>query len=162
MRLIRFLLFAATLLPAALFAAIEVYEFESVQEQQRFEELTSALRCPKCQNQNIAASNAPIANDMREQVFQRIQAGESDQEIVGAMVERFGEFVNYRPPLNRATLLLWFGPLLLAFIGLIVVLVIIRRSRRGAGPVLSAEERARVDALLSSKPRGSSPGKPRS
>lgn len=136
------------LLPAVALGAIEVHEFESAEQQQRFEQLTAELRCPKCQNQNIAGSNAPIAEDMREQVYERIRAGQSDEEIVGAMVERFGEFVHYRPPLNRSTLVLWFGPLLLGLIGIFVIIAIIRRNRRASGPVLSADEQDRIDALL--------------
>lgn len=136
------------LLPAVVLGAIEVHEFETAEQQQRFEQLTEELRCPKCQNQNIAGSNAPIAEDMREQVYERIRAGQSDEEIVGAMVERFGEFVHYRPPLNRSTLMLWFGPLLLGLAGLLVIIAIIRRNRRSSGSVLSADEQARIDALL--------------
>jgi cytochrome c-type biogenesis protein CcmH len=135
-------------LPAMALGAIEVHEFESAEQQQRFEQLTAELRCPKCQNQNIAASNAPIAEDMREQVYQRIRAGQSDEEIIGAMVERFGEFVHYRPPLNRATLLLWFGPVLLGLAGILIIAAIVRRSRRKSGQVLSMDERARVESLL--------------
>lgn len=147
----RLVLLSMLLVFPMLAAAIDVYEFESPEKQQRFESLSAELRCPKCQNQNIGASNAPIAEDMRDQVYQRIQAGESDQQIIGAMVERFGEFVHYRPPLTRATFLLWFGPALLAIVGIVVIFLIIRRNRRESGPVLSEAERGRVDALLRSQ-----------
>lgn len=161
MNTLRMLIAALLLFPMAAAGVIEVHEFESAEQQQRFEELTSELRCPKCQNQNIAASDAPIAQDMRERVYQRIQAGDSDQEILQAMVERFGDFVHYRPPLTGSTVLLWFGPLFLAVVGLVVILVIVRRSRRADEPALSPDERARIEALLDSE-RSSDAGQSRS
>lgn len=142
------------LLPTAGWAVIEVYDFENAGQEARFEHLTAELRCPKCQNQNIAASNAAIAQDMREQVYQRIRAGQSDDEIIGAMVERFGEFVRYRPPLRMETALLWFGPALLAVVGLVLVFVIVRRSQRRATASLSTDERARIDSLLDENSTG--------
>lgn len=136
------------LFPLLALAAIEVHEFESPEQQQRFEELTAELRCPKCQNQNIAASNAPIAKDMRDQVYERMQSGQTDEEIIDAMVERFGDFVHYRPPLTATTAFLWFGPVVLGLVGALTIVMIVRRSRRRTGPVLSPEERLRVDALM--------------
>lgn len=147
MRLIQALVFLL-LLPSLAWAVIDVYEFETPEQEARFERLTAELRCPKCQNQNIAASNAPIAEDMRVQVHQRIRAGQSDDQIIAAMVERFGEFVRYRPPLNLETLFLWFGPVLLGIFGLVLIFVVVRRSQRGDVVPLSTAERARVDSLL--------------
>lgn len=148
MNLIRMFLVLLLVSPGMALGGIQVYEFESAEQQQRFDDITADLRCPKCQNQNIAASDAPIAKDMRDQVYQRIRNGESDQQIIDAMIERFGDFVYYRPPLTAATLFLWFGPLVLALIGVMIIVNIVRGNRRGAGPGLSAEERARVDALI--------------
>ena len=138
----------AVLFPLWVTAAIEVHQFEDPALERRFEQLTQELRCPKCQNQNIAGSNAPIAEDMRDEVYRRLQAGQSDEEIMGAMVERFGKFVQYRPPLTAATAFLWFGPVLLALMGLLLVLWIVRRRKRPEATPLSAADRARVDALL--------------
>ena len=144
-----YIIFVLLLLPAFVLGAIDVYEFESPTQRERFEKLTAELRCPKCQNQNIAGSDAPIAADMRERVYQRLMAGQSDEEIIRAMVDRFGEFVRFRPPLNSSTLLLWFGPVLLALVGILIIVMIVRRNRQTSGPVLSVDEHARVNTLLS-------------
>src|SRR5260221_12162275 len=93
-------------------AAVEdYYPFKTKEEKNRFYQLTSQLRCLVCQNQNLAESNAGLANDLRDQIYQKILQGQSNQEIVTYLVSRYGNFVLYDPPLNLATLLLWFGPL---------------------------------------------------
>lgn len=136
---------------APLQAAIETYQFDHVVQEKRFQSLTAELRCPKCQNQNIADSNAPIAKDMRAVVYKEIKAGLSDKEIVDGLVNRFGDFVLYKPPLNRYTFLLWFAPLLFVLIGLAAVVSLARRAGRDAvtPPRLSAAERERLARLLS-------------
>src|SRR5690606_30584825 len=88
-------------------AAIDTYEFGSDSERARFRQLTEELRCPKCQNQNIADSNAPIATDLRREIFRMLEEGKSDDEIVDYLVDRYGDFVRYKPPVNARTLLLW-------------------------------------------------------
>ena len=92
-------------------AAIDTYEFKDEGERQRFRELTEELRCPKCQNQNIADSNAPIAMDLRREIYRMFAEGKSNAEIVEFLVDRYGDFVLYNPPLSSKTLLLWYGPL---------------------------------------------------
>jgi cytochrome c-type biogenesis protein CcmH len=84
--------------------------------------LTQTLRCPKCQNQDIADSNAPIAADLRREVYQLIVQGKTDQQITDFMVARYGDFVRYKPALNKRTWILWYGPLALLILGLSVVL----------------------------------------
>ncbi|QSP94368.1 cytochrome c-type biogenesis protein CcmH [Marinobacter salinisoli] len=130
--------------------ASEVYQFESHQEEQRFQDLTSELRCPKCQNQNIADSNSPISKDMRAEVYRMMEAGASDAEIVDALVARFGEFVRYKPQVEQRTILLWATPAIAVLGGLLVVAgVVIRSRRRGTeAPALTAEEKARADKIL--------------
>ncbi len=91
-------------------AAIDTYEFANDGERERFRELTKELRCPKCQNQDIADSNAPIAADLRKEIFRMLGEGKDNQQIIDFMVDRYGEFVRYNPALSSKTALLWFGP----------------------------------------------------
>ena len=88
-------------------AVIETYAFSSQDLEARYHLLSQELRCPKCQNQNIADSNAPIARDLRVVLFEQLEAGATDDEILAFMVARYGEFVRYRPGMDRQTLLLW-------------------------------------------------------
>src|ERR1700712_2064985 len=132
-------------------AAIDSYEFRDEAERARYGELTRELRCPKCQNQDIADSNAPIAADLRKEIFRMLGEGKDNQQIIDFMVDRYGDFVRYKPALNAKTALLWFGPagLLLGGFGVIAVIVRRRRVQRSATPsALSAEERERLDHLL--------------
>jgi cytochrome c-type biogenesis protein CcmH len=117
--------------------------------QSRAVKLAEQLRCLVCQNQTIAESNAELAVDLRRQVREQIAAGKSDAEIVDYMTARYGDFVLYRPPLKATTLLLWAGPALLLLLGAVVLGRIVH-TRRAAAPAapLSAEERARAEALL--------------
>lgn len=141
------LLLLWSLAPAA-WAAIEAYEFDDPVDERRFRDLVFELRCPKCQNQNISDSNAPLAADLRRKVHDMIRDGRGDDEIVAYLVERYGDFVTYRPPLKPVTWLLWFGPFAaLAAAGLGLALWVRRRAR--AAPVaLDDAERERLDALL--------------
>lgn len=148
-------LLAATALGLALtgiaHAAIDTYEFANEAERERFRDLTTELRCPKCQNQDIADSNAPIAADLRKQIYGQLQQGKSNQQIIDYMVDRYGEFVRYKPEVSERTWLLWFGPAALLGLGVIVIGAIVVRRRRPAAATsttLSAEEQARLDQLL--------------
>ena len=116
--------------PLALPAVEDIYQFDSVAEEQRFRELLVQLRCPKCQNQAISDSDAPIAQDMRQQVAEMIRAGRSDEEIVDYFVQRYGDFVSYHPPLTPQTMILWLAPLMAMAGGLLLVVLQIRRARR--------------------------------
>ena len=135
-------------------AAIDTYVFASDAERARFRELTQELRCPKCQNQDIADSNAPIAADLRKEIFRLLEEGKDDQQIIDFMVDRYGDFVRYKPALNAKTALLWFGPAGLLLTGLVVMAVIVRRRRAAptdGSDALSPEERKRLDHLLEAK-----------
>ncbi|WP_286298876.1 heme lyase NrfEFG subunit NrfF [Vibrio apostichopi] len=90
---------------------VELFEFESLDQQQRAITLAKSLRCPQCQNQNLIESNSPIAKDLRLVVFNMVKAGKSNNEITQYMTERFGEFVLYKPPMGASTLLLWLLPI---------------------------------------------------
>jgi cytochrome c-type biogenesis protein CcmH len=116
--------------------------------EKRVNALASELRCLVCQNQSIADSNAGLAIDLKNQVREKLKQGESEAQIVGFMVERYGDFVLYRPPLKGSTLMLWFGPPLLLIAGLAVLY---RRTRRAAPEgetELTAAERERAARLL--------------
>jgi cytochrome c-type biogenesis protein CcmH len=99
------------------FAAIEVYDFDSIQQEEQFKALSSTLRCPKCQNNTIADSNAELAKDLRQKVFEMTKAGKSEQQIIEYMVDRYGNFVTYNPPFTLSTAILWLAPLSVLVIG---------------------------------------------
>ena len=134
------------------FAAIEVHEFDNEVDRKRYQTFIDEMRCPKCQNQNLAGTNSPIAMDLRRELDLMIKDGKSDKEIVDFMVERYGEFILYRPRLSSSTMLLWGAPIFLLVFGVIMLLLIVRKRRRlevepDAG--LSDAERKRLDSLLS-------------
>ena len=116
--------------------------------EQRVTALASELRCLVCQNQTLADSNAPLAEDLRNQVREKMRRGASDSEIVDYMVARYGDFVLYRPPLKLSTVLLWFGPLLLLAAGFLVLLRRVLRRRPSQDLEMTASERTRAAALL--------------
>lgn len=125
------LLWCLLLLPVLAAAAVQdIYQFDSAADERRFRELLVQLRCPKCQNQSIADSDAPIAQDMRTQVAEMIREGRSDDEIVEYFVLRYGDFVSYHPPLTPQTMVLWLAPLLALLGGGLLVVMQIRRARR--------------------------------
>ncbi len=111
--------------------------------------IAAELRCLVCQNESIAASRADLAVDLRQQIREQIQAGRTDHDIRAYMVERYGDFVLYRPPLKPTTLLLWFGPLLLFAFGILLLGITLRRRKTSmVHERLSAEEQRRAQALL--------------
>jgi cytochrome c-type biogenesis protein CcmH len=110
--------------------------------------LAEELRCLVCQNQTLAESNAPLAEDLRNQLRERMRRGDSDKQVVDFLVERYGDFVLYRPPLKAATVLLWFGPLLLLAVGFAVLLRRLRRLRGAGDGAVSDADRSRAAELL--------------
>ncbi len=152
---------SALLLVAAgnAFALVETYEFSDPELEARYHALTQELRCPKCQNQNIADSNAPISQDLRRLLHRQLEDGSSDDEIRNYMVARYGEFVRYRPRFGGITTVLWLAPVLLLLAGAGVLLAVLRsrpgRGGRGQSPGLNAEEEARLRSLLDAAERDS-------
>ena len=137
------------LAPAA-FAGEAKPAAESPALEARVNALANELRCLVCQNQTLADSNAPLAVDLKDQIRERMRQGVSEGDIIGFMVERYGDFVLYRPPFKATTLLLWAGPMLLVIAGLAALYYRLARRRREVGkPELSGAERARAAALLS-------------
>ncbi len=117
-------------------ATTDVMPFKDEAQEQQFRQLTEQLRCPKCQNNSIADSNAMIATDMRRRVYDLMQEGKSRQEIIDYMVARYGNFVTYDPPLTPLTVLLWVLPLAAIVAGGWIIVARTRRRgrpRRGAG-----------------------------
>jgi cytochrome c-type biogenesis protein CcmH len=130
------------------FANIEAYRFDDPEKEARYQTLISELRCVVCVSQNIADSNAELAQDLRRQTYEMIQQGASNEEIVTFMVQRYGDFVLYRPPLKPSTMLLWVGPFIIFTIGLVVLVVFIRRRNQEPEVELSSEDHARAQSLL--------------
>ena len=131
---------------------IETYEFDSDLQRHRYRDFIEELRCPKCQNQNLAGSNSPISADLRRELHRLLLEGKSDQEIVDYMVSRYGEFVLYRPPLNKHTLVLWLLPVALLALGALVVTVLIRRKSSAVAVDTQQIHRQAEEVLARYKP----------
>lgn len=110
-------------------ANIDVYQFSDEERRMNYLELTKELRCPKCQNQDIADSNAPIAADMRKEVHRLLEEGSSPEEVVQFMIDRFGDFVTYKPKVSSETLMLWYGPWIFIIFGMGVIAYAVRNKR---------------------------------
>jgi len=145
------LLAVAVLAAAKPAAAVEPNEMlKDPALEARAREISRELRCVVCQNESIDESEADLAHDLRVLVRERLVAGDSDQQVLQFVVDRYGDFVLLRPPVKPATYLLWASPAILLLIAAGIIVVYLRRHRRGgtvAAP-LTAEEQARVDALL--------------
>ena len=133
----RLLVVTALVLTATAQARVEVHTFDSAAQEERYNNLIAELRCLVCQNQNLADSNAELAVDLRRKTYEMVKQDKSETEIADYMVDRYGEFVLYRPPLNRNTLLLWVGPFIILLIGVGLLIRTIRRRR--------AEQTAGID-----------------
>ncbi|WP_421323805.1 heme lyase NrfEFG subunit NrfF [Aeromonas sp. 604176] len=114
-------------------SGVDTYQFRHPELQNRAQELARALRCPQCQNQNLVESNSPIARDLRLEVYRWVDEGQSDEQVIARMTERFGDFVRYDPPFKSSTALLWGGPLLL--LGLALLTLFRRLTRTKAQPI---------------------------
>ncbi|VVC74869.1 Cytochrome c-type biogenesis protein CcmH [Aquicella siphonis] len=122
--LLKWLLFVLVLAVTPAFAAEQdAYPFSSAQDAQRFQLLTREIRCVVCQNQNIADSNAPLANDLRDKVYKMVTEQKTNDEIKNYLVRRYGEFILLSPPLNKSTLILWTFP----FIGMAFIFFMLTR-----------------------------------
>lgn len=144
------LFLTALLFSSVAFSSIDALNFTSPQQESDYHQLTQSLRCPQCQNNNIADSNATIAMDMRGKVFELLQEGKSKNDVVEYMVARYGNFVTYDPPMTASTLVLWIAPLLLVLLGVVFLL---RRKPKAQSAVksqdvLTDEDNARLAELL--------------
>jgi cytochrome c-type biogenesis protein CcmH len=132
MKPVKFLVFMLTLsmslcVLAQVNSVQEPMVFETQEQEERFKELTLELRCTVCQNQNLADSDATLAHDLRRQVHEMLLAGKTNEEIKNFMVERYGDFVLYRPPVQTNTYLLWVAPLLMLLAGALILRVNIKK-----------------------------------
>lgn len=152
-------LLVALLLTGFASAAEDTYKFDNEVDRKRFQSFLEEMRCPLCQNQNLADSDSSISVDLRREIYEMIQDDRSDKEIVDALVDSYGQYILYRPPLNSSTWALWFAPVALLLVGIVVLIWIAVRRRQGAqdgtdkvpGKDLSAAERERLQTLLNSE-----------
>ena len=127
---------------------------EDPEVEKRMLALTMDLRCLVCQNESIADSRADFSNDMRREIRQKIKENKSDEEIIQFLVDRYGDFVLYNPPIKPTTIMLWFGPILLFVIGFISLLTYLKRRREQIEEVsLSEAEQKKAEVLLGEKKR---------
>jgi len=141
------LTFMLSLLPQTQ-AEIIFYNFDDPVKEERFNKLISVLRCPKCQNNNLADSNSPLSVDLKDIIYEQIHAGKSDAEIVDFLKERYGDFIHYKPPMNSSTILLWFGPFLILVISAFFILRYLRMTKASDTVVdeTEAEHMAKIQA----------------
>lgn len=126
----RIFLAAAALVLACQAAAKEPLIFMNPEQEARYNQLTLELRCLVCQNQNLADSDAPLAQDLRREIFDMMQAGRSNDEIKTFLVDRYGDFVLYKPPIQGNTMALWLMPAVLLMLGGVVVILTVRKRTR--------------------------------
>ena len=140
------------------YSAIDVYQFDNPRQEAQYRALIEEFRCPKCQNQNLAGSDAPIAQDLKQKTYDMVKEGRSDAEIRRYMNERYGDFISYKPPVRPSTWILWFFPPLLLLILLLAWYLRMQHrakqramlqqdSDEGLAPLSSAEQQ-RLEALL--------------
>ena len=130
-------------------ASTEVVEFSDESLRPRFQQLVEELRCPKCQNQNLADSNSPISQDLRREIQRMLEQQMTDQQIKDYLKSRYSEFILYRPEVNKSTWLLWGSPVVIVLLGL---LILMRHNRQKptatASSSVSADDQQRLAALL--------------
>ena len=131
------------LIQGAFSESIEVKDFENSSQESRYLDLIDNIRCPVCQGQSIGGSNSDLAKDLREQVSKMILNDKSDNDIYLFMIERYGDFVIFKPPINLKTYLLWFTPLIFLVLCFIYLIRIISKKRDFSPKSSSEIERAR-------------------
>lgn len=143
-------------------SSVETYTFSKPEYEVRFHELNKILRCPKCQNQNLADSNSLISQDLRREVKRLLEEGRNDEQIMEYMVMRYGSFVLYKPKLDKVTYFLWYGPIGFGLFGLVLLVYVVMKQKKrrvqqqektqgitaGNESSLSDEEQAEIDKLL--------------
>ena len=134
---------ALLLIQGAFAESIEAKDFETLDQESRYTVLIENIRCPVCQGQSIGGSNSGLASDLREQVREMILNKKSDKDIYLFMVERYGDFVNFKPPINSKTYLLWFAPLSLLVLCLIYLFRITRNKNENISSSVNDIERAK-------------------
>ncbi|KAA1154599.1 cytochrome c-type biogenesis protein CcmH [Pseudoalteromonas sp. FUC4] len=133
------------------FAQQDRYQFDNNKQAILFEELTKELRCPKCQNQNIADSDAIVAKDLRDKVLILVKEGKSKDEVIDYMIDRFGYFVHYDPPVTPATLVLWVLPVLIVIVGF--GFIVIRQRKASVKQTWSSDDEMLLAKLIDENKR---------
>ena len=124
-----FMVFLLVFFSSLSLAEVMTYPFDNELQETRFQSLLNELRCPKCQNQSLADSDAPIAHDLRQKIYELLKEGKSDQEIRDYLIARYGEFITYRPAFHGSNLLLWLGPGLLLLIAMILAYRLVSKAQ---------------------------------
>ena len=148
MPLVALLLITSALLGMAHAGSLAQFDFSGPVTQEHFKQVLGKLRCLVCQNETLLDSQAELAQDLRREVYDLMASGKSDQEVIDFLTARYGDFVLYDPPVKPSTYLLWYGPFALFVVGVVALLVTVRRRRRGLEPQLTPEEQARARRLL--------------
>ena len=155
MRLLRTLCAALCLTwTASGLAGLEKFDFSGNVDEDRFKELIAEIRCLVCQNQSLADSDAELAHDLRKEVYDLMQTGQDNTQIVDFMVARYGDFVLYNPPVKPSTYLLWYGPFVLLAIGFLFLIKTVRQRTRQTESDFSEQEQARLKAILGDEADG--------
>lgn len=128
------------------------YPFADPGRAETFQTLINELRCLVCQNQNLADSHAPLAQDLRQQVYEQLQAGRSPEQIRDYLVQRYGDFILYDPPWQLNTLILWLAPLVLLFLGMASIVYRVKRPKPKVAPLSPAEQAKLHQELQHFKP----------
>jgi len=129
-------------------AGLEKFDFTGNVDEDRYKELIAEIRCLVCQNQSLADSDAELAHDLRQEVYDLMNDGQGDAQIVDFMVARYGDFVLYNPPVKPSTYLLWYGPFVLLAIGILFLIKTVRQRTRQTETIFSEQEQARLKAIL--------------
>ncbi len=146
----KLILYTLLLFSSVVFARVEIQQFDNPQQEQDYKQLIAELRCLVCQNQNLADSDAELAMDLRAKTYEMVKAGKQRDEIVSYMVDRYGDYILYNPPLKPRTFILWYGPFILLIVVVASVIVILRkRSRQNEDPPYSSEQLEAAEKLLS-------------
>jgi cytochrome c-type biogenesis protein CcmH len=129
-------------------ATLSEYKFEDAAQTEDFRAIIEEMRCLVCQNESLAGSNAELAVDLRNEIYDMMQAGQTKDDVIQFMVARYGDFVLYNPPMKPSNYPLWFGPLILFLIGAILLLRTLNRKKRSQEATLSDDEQQRLTSLL--------------
>lgn len=144
----KYLMWALLVFASSAFASENQYQFSSKDNEQLFRELTHELRCPKCQNQNIADSDAVVAKDLRDKVLELVEQGNSKDEVVDYMIDRYGYFVHYKPPVTPLTLLLWVLPLGFVLVGFVIIVIRQKTTKQSSANSWSQEDENNLNSLI--------------
>lgn len=142
------LLLSLAAAPAPAAVTLESFTFPTPAEQEHFKALIGQLRCLVCQNETLADSDADLAHDLRAEVYEMMKSGKSDQEVIDFLVNRYGDFVLYNPPVKPSTYLIWYGPFVLLAIAALLLMRAVGRQRQVQDSPITEEDRKRLERML--------------